>query len=168
MLDEELYAQGSVLSAKLAAYFPGLASENIDIRLCTLRNLYNSLSSNLSELTLELLLETNATTVRPLIAHLLALLLQGCQRDSSSAAEMRLLYARCLGAIGPLDPGRLAEEVIAQRTEQKACRGREASLAAEDYYLPFEVLSQLCRVHMCSESPKQQVNIFYRLLIFNL
>ncbi|KAM7543213.1 hypothetical protein Aperf_G00000011915 [Anoplocephala perfoliata] len=90
------------------------------------------------------------TSIRHLLSRLIACLLTSLIRDSDP--DIRLLYSKWLGALGAVDPSRLA---LIQRAPQNAPASSIEAALNWGRNFTYDVIMELANIYMRAGSPKQ-------------
>uniref|UniRef100_A0A8C4RA31 non-specific serine/threonine protein kinase n=1 Tax=Eptatretus burgeri TaxID=7764 RepID=A0A8C4RA31_EPTBU len=114
VLQEYKQSTSGNLVAGLQQSIQVVCHEHVEVRICALVHLRKILCTN-QDAVLRLCAESDA--VEPVIAHLVAVLLEGC-RDADPGA--RILFGECLGELGAIDPGRLDLTAIGRQHHHAA------------------------------------------------
>ncbi|VDO00681.1 unnamed protein product, partial [Rodentolepis nana] len=89
-------------------------------------------------------------SIRHLLSRLIACLLTSLTRDSDP--EIRLLYSKWLGAVGAIDPSRLA---LIHKTPQNVPTGSIVAALSWGRNFTYDLIMELADIYMRAGSPKQ-------------
>ncbi|VDK33753.1 unnamed protein product [Taenia asiatica] len=93
---------------------------------------------------------TSSSSIRNLLSKLIASLITGLTRDSDQ--DIRLLYAKWLGALGAIDPSRLT---LTLRAAESIPTGSIQTAFNWSQSFTFDVIMELSKIYMRAASPKQ-------------
>nr|CDS19281.1 phosphatidylinositol 3 and 4 kinase [Echinococcus granulosus] len=93
---------------------------------------------------------TSSSSIRNLLSKLITSLITGLTRDSDQ--DIRLLYAKWLGALGAIDPSRLT---LTLRTIESSPTGSIQTAFNWGHSFTFDVIMELAKIYMRGASPKQ-------------
>ncbi|KAL5969848.1 Serine/threonine-protein kinase atr, partial [Taenia solium] len=93
---------------------------------------------------------TSSSSIRNLLSKLIASLITGLTRDSDQ--DIRLFYAKWLGALGAIDPSRLT---LTLRAAESIPTGSIQTAFNWSHSFTFDVIMELSKIYMRAASPKQ-------------